>query len=332
MAEHKNTRDADSWSAYWAGAEAASESVTGGAKGVALDRFWTSFFDTHFKADAVTMIDLACGAGPVSARATQMAKSANVALSLYCTDYSAAAIRSLAEAPGAAMAGFVADAAVLPLADDICDMATSQFGLEYAGQAAFDEAARIVRPGGAFAAVIHLKGGAIEEECAANLDIVVNTQEIGLLPHARDAFEAGFAVFAGRAPRKNFEEADKALAPVVDAAKKLLAASPPVIARTFLERLYTDLAHMYPRISAYAPDDIKAWIDRGEFELKAYEHRMASMVAAAQSESDMAALIGRLRSAGFDVAAPEILEMGEPLKPAAWTLLAKKTGVRKNPI
>lgn len=325
MADHNNTTGAESWSAYWAGAEAASESVSGGAKDEAFDRFWAAFFAERLLAGPQSMIDLACGAGPVSARAAQIAKSAGATLSIHCSDYSASAIRGAQRAAeGVAITGFAADAAALPLPDKTYDIVTSQFGLEYAGPAAFDEAARILRPGGAFSAIIHVKGGVIEMECAADLNIVLMTQESALLPRARDAFKAGFAVLAGRAQREHFQKADRAFAPAVTAAKKLLASAPSGIARAFLERLYADLAHMYPRMSAYAPEDIEAWIARGEFELKAYERRMASMVAATQSADDMAALARRLKSAGLDVSAAQTLHIGEPLKPAAWTLMAEK--------
>jgi len=325
MADHKSTTDTESWSAYWTGAEVASQPVTSGARGEALDRFWTAFFTERLKSKLQSMIDLACGAGPVSLRAAKMADAAGVALAVHCTDCAPAAIRGVrAAADGAGVAGFVADAAALPLPNGAYGVAASQFGLEYAGPAAFNEAARILRPGGAFAAVIHLRDGGIEEECAANLDIIMNSQKIEFLPRARDAFEAGFAVLAGRAPRERFLAADKVFAPTVKAAKALIVKSPPVIARAFLERLYADLAHMYPRIKAYAPEDIEAWISRGEFELKAYEHRMASMIAAAQSREDIARLVDRLRAAGLTVSAPQILQLGEPLKPAAWALVADK--------
>ncbi len=325
MADRKNNKKAESWSAYWSGAEAAIGPVTSGAKGEAFNRFWNTFFRERLSSNRQSMIDIACGAGPVSAQAAATAKSAGVALSVFSTDYSFAAVRGLLKASdGASVAGFAADAAVLPLPDENFDIAASQFGLEYAGPAAFDEAARIVRPGGVFAAVIHLKGGVIEEECAANLDIIVNTRKIEFLPRARDAFAAGFAALEGRGEREALQKADKAFAPSVKAAKKLLTTHPQGMARSFLERLYTDLAHMYPRMSAYTPEDIEAWISRGEFELKAYEHRMASMIAAAQSEKDIGALAEQLRGAGLVVAAPEILQAGDPLKPAAWALIAEK--------
>ena len=325
MSEHQTTSDAESWSAFWSGAEAASEPVISGAKGAAFERFWADFFRGRFDSGRATMIDIACGAGPVSKQAAQMAEAAGFALSIHCTDYSAAAVRGARSAvEGADIAGFVADAAALPLGDEICDFAVSQFGLEYAGTAAFSEAGRVVQAGGALAAIVHLKGGAIEEECAANLHIVLKAQEIGLLPRARETFDAGFEVLAGRAPREKLQKADKAFAPVARAAKQLLETTPPGMARAFLERLYTDLGHMYQRMNAYAPEDIRAWIDRGEFELKAYEHRMASMIAAAQSESDMAGIVDRLKGGGLNAAPPKILNANAPLKPAAWALIAER--------
>ena len=325
MGGAENTTDAESWSAYWAGAEAASQPLIGGVRGEALDRFWTAFFTERLKTGPQLMIDLACGAGSVSAKAADLAGAAGVALTIHCTDYSPAAIRGVCDAVhDADIAGFVADAALLPLGARSYSVATSQFGLEYAGLAAFDEAGRILRPGGAFAAVVHMKGGGIEEECAANLDIILKTQKLELLPRAREVFEIGFAVLTGRAAHKKFLKADKAFAPAVRAAKALIAGSPPVAARAFLERLYADLGHMYRRIKAYAPEDIEAWISRGEFELKAYENRMASMIKAAQSQDDITGLVGRLHAAGLMVSDPEILKLGRPLKPAAWALVAEK--------
>ncbi len=323
MADPENTTDAQSWSAYWTGAESANQSLAGGAKGEALDRFWAAFFAERLNEKPRLMIDLACGAGAVSIRAAEMADSAGVSLDIHCTDYAPAAVRSLCKTVDAA-AGFVADASALPLPAGVYDIAASQFGLEYAGPEAFGEAARILAPGGVFAAVIHLKGGGIEAECAANLEVAVKAQQIGLLAQARDVFETGFSVLSGQAPREKFSEADKAFRPTVKAAKSLLDESPPSMARAFFERLCADLAHMYQRINAYAPDDIRAWLSRGEFELKAYEHRMISMIKAAQSREDMAGLADRLRAAGLTTAPPGVLELGDPLKPAAWTLVAHR--------
>ncbi|WP_425410879.1 class I SAM-dependent methyltransferase [Hyphococcus sp.] len=322
MVDKITRNDAESWSAYWAGAEAANQSLSGGVRGEALDRFWASFFTNRLKDGPRTMIELACGAAPVSANALKITKASGFALTIHCTDYSPAAVRGVSVI--ANISGFVADACTLPLPSEVYDFAVTQFGLEYAGFAAFDEVARILRPEGVFAAVIHLKGGGIEDECAANLNIILKTQKIGLLPRAREVFKTGFAVLAGRAPREKLLEADKAFAPTVQAAKSLIAESPASSARAFLLRLYSDLGHMYRRIGAYAPDDIEAWIGSGEFELKAYEHRMSSMISAAQSEDDMKALIDRLRAAGLNVTAPEILHLGVPLKPAAWALIAEK--------
>ena len=121
-----------------------------------------------------------------------------------------------------------------------------------------------------------------------------------------------------------FLEADKTFAQTVRAIKGLILESPPIAARAFLERLYTDLAHMYRRISTYDPEDIRAWISRGEFELEAYERRMASMIAAAQSHEDIEELTDRLRVAGLTVSQPSVLQLGKPLKPAAWALVAEK--------
>ncbi|MEO1252144.1 MAG: methyltransferase domain-containing protein [Pseudomonadota bacterium] len=325
MTENKRKNNAESWRSFWTGAEAANQSVSAGAKDEALDEFWAAFISEQLRRAPRSMIDLACGAGPVSARAMRMATAAGVPLLVHYTDYAAAAVASVRAALGGGpLAGFAADAAALPTPDGAYDIASSQFGLEYAGMWAFKEAARILRPGGVFAAVIHLRGGGIEEESAANLNIIQKAQALEFLPRARAAFEAGFAALSGRGSRAALQSADKAFAATVKATKTLITDSPAVVARAFLARLYADLAHMYPRMRAYAPEDIEAWLARGEFELKAYEHRMASMIGAAQSRADIERLAGALSGAGLNPSEPAILELGEPLKPAAWALIAEK--------
>ncbi|PQA87845.1 class I SAM-dependent methyltransferase [Hyphococcus luteus] len=326
------SQDVESWRAYWRGAKAAGVDardpqaavLAGGAKGPALDDFWTGFFGSRLEPAPAMMLDAACGAGAVSAQAAALANERGAPLSIHCTDYSAAAVSSALQMLPESAAGFAADCAALPLAPDSYDIAVSQFGLEYAGPDAFKEAARVLRPGGHFAAVVHLKGGAIADECAANLSIVRGIEEIELLSRAKEAFRAGFAVLAGRAPQSAYQTANKAFGEAVEGAKTLIKESPQVAALAFLQRIYADLAHMYPRLKAYAPQDIETWIDRGEFELGAYEHRMSSMLAAAQSQSDMASLKERLQGAGVEAGAPAILEMGSPSRPAAWTLVGLK--------
>lgn len=327
--------DAQSWHAYWAGADAVGDSVTGGAKGEALDHFWSDFLETRLSAGARSMIDIACGAGPVSERAARIAQENGASLGILSTDYSPTAVRSALAAAskqpgdgGVDVLGFAGDGAKLPLRSETFDIVASQFGLEYAGAEAFTEAGRLIAKGGALAVLAHKKDGAIERECADNLRVIRAISDIGLLERARTAFDAGFAVAAGRADSSVFQEADKAFGAAVNAAKPLIQESPKGVARAFLIRIYKDLAHMYPRQGAYRPEEVREWLDRGVFELGAYGRRMSSMVDAARSDEDIAAICADWRAAGLSVADPDVLEMGTPPAPAAWIIRAERPGDR----
>ena len=143
------------------------------------------------------MLDVACGHGAVTGIAVAAARSAGIELEAHCADYSQAAVDELCKRfPG--VEGVACDAADMPWPDQRFDFVVSQFGIEYAGDAAFGEAARLVAEGGTLAALTHLQGGAIHAECADNYAVAAALRESRLMTLARGAFEAGFNLMAGK--------------------------------------------------------------------------------------------------------------------------------------
>jgi len=318
---------ADDWDIYWRGKKEADPLSDQGPRDEAPREFWIHFFKDEFPRHAKPrLLDAACGHGAVTEFAVLTAEAMAVSnMQLACMDYSASAVKALEEKyPG--VEGVACDAAETPFADGEFDIVASQFGLEYAGDGAFDEAARLVAQDGVLVAIIHMRQGAIFDECAANLSAIDSIQESRLLPLAREAFDAGFAVAAGNAPQARFREADKDFAPAVDTLKQTLTENGPLLAGGMIHRLGTDLAHMYERIEAYVPQEFFAWLDRTERELAAYGGRMQSMMNASLEETEITELSIRMTSKGLTVDTYDTLKMRNNKEPAAWTFVARRIG------
>ena len=197
-------------------------------------------------------------------------------------------------------------------------------GFDGAGQAAFAEAARLVSRGGILAALIHLKDGAIHEECADNLAVARTLRESRLMPLARNAFAAGFDLIAGRIKEAQYQEADKEFAPAVEAVKDILRQKGPHAAGGLVANLFKDLGYMYSRMQNYVPDEVFNWIDGMTDELVSYEGRMGSMTRSAVDEAAIRAIADTISAMGFEVDDPQVLPLAESGKPAAWIFQARR--------
>lgn len=316
---------AGDWDAYWNSAQDAALPARGGAQDKALSVFWTKFFRAEFpRHDRPRLLDAACGSGAVTGFALEVANSiASVEVAVSCMDYSESAIKAVEKKyPG--VRGVACDAGAMPFANGDFDIVASQFGLEYAGTVAFDEATRLVAKGGVLVAIVHMKKGAIFDECAENLSAIHAIQEARLMPLARGAFDAGFAVAAGNAPQSAFREADRMLAPAVECLKETLARYGPLAAGGLIQRLGQDLAQMYQRIEAYVPQEVLHWLNHMEKEVAAYAGRMQSMVNAALDESEIRNLSARLTDAGLTLDTYDVLRMRANKEPAAWILVGRR--------
>ncbi len=318
------TPDAGHWDAFWRARDKAVEREDAGARDPAPAHFWEAFFEREFSGRArASFLDVACGHGAVTGIAVGVARNAGMQLDARCADYSQAAIDELCRR-FPVVEGVACDAADMPWPDRRFDCVVSQFGIEYAGDAAFGEAARLVADGGALVALMHLLGGAIHAECADNFAVAAALRDSRLMPLARRAFEAGFDLIAGKITDAEFQEADKQLAPAVEAAKGILRDKGPQAAGGLLANLYKDIGYMYTRMQNYLPDDVFAWFDGMTAELDSYEGRMASMTRAAMDERQVTAIADSLAGLGLAVEPPQVLSLAESGKPAAWILVARR--------
>ena len=307
-----DTKAAD-WSNYWrgrTGEQAGAALVGAGIEDDAeLAAFWSGVFAG---ADpSARVLDLACGAGS----ALKQAASSGLTR-LAGADISTDALAVLQAAiPEAKICE--CSASDTPFEDGIFDIIVSQFGIEYAGlRETAGEVARLLAPGGQFAAIVHMQGGGIEHEVSARLSEGRAIQNSDFIPLARAVFTTA------QQPRteENLAQAKaaaEAFQPAEQALGKIAAVSGGLAAH-----LYQGAQQMYARVMNYELSDIIGWLEAMQGEVDAYVGRMSSMMDAAASEADARAALAVLEQAGCAVQPLERFQLGE--QDAAWVLRATK--------
>lgn len=317
----KPTPSQASWDTFWQGSEAAAYSA-GGMHHPVIAAFWDRYFE-KLKAlyDQPSIIDIASGSGAVLDR-IQAAYGTAANNRLTCLDVSQAAIDRLSgKYPG--VSGIVADACKVPLADKQFDVASSQFGIEYAGSDAFAEICRLVNEGGHIVMVLHHKGSSIYKECANNLAATERTCEANFVPLAINLFDAGFRAVGG-ADRAPYEAAATALAPAVAEVEAILADFGTDAADETIVRLYEDIDRIHSNMPGHDPSEVLDWLKRTQNELVAYAERMRSMCDSALDEDVFERICDELRSKGFSIEIASILTMSVDEAPLAWVLVANR--------
>ncbi|GAB5454013.1 MAG: hypothetical protein Hens2KO_02420 [Henriciella sp.] len=305
-------RSQSDWANYWSGREAGQTGEVFAGTGIEnhdeLSAFWTSAFSEPHTG---LVLDLACGAGSAIKHAT--ASESNLLLGL---DISADAILAAqAKIPG--LTGIIAAADSIPLADGAVSHVISQFGFEYSNRAkASAEISRVLAPGGQFTAVVHLKAGAIAEECQGHLAKAELIASSGYFTSVRTLFAAAFEFDA--APSPAFKQR------VVDAGadfSKAQAKLALIIKEGgFASRLHAGASQLFERRRAYLLGDISTWLDQMEHEIDAYAGRMRGMLSAAIDADEAKTIVATIAANGDHNVEP--LSLGG--RDAAWVLKATK--------
>lgn len=313
------TADPSHWSNYWADADGCA-ALTAGAPGQRLAAFWRDRVTDALSGQSHSrVIDLACGAGAILRYVSPVLKGRE-SVHFVAADISPPALMTARQTfPGVGADFVVSDASRPPFVERQFSFVMSQFGLEYAGLGAFARAAALVDDTGRIAAIVHLKGGAIERECADNLCALEGVIESGLLECA-----AGLVRQAHRAPDGGAVSAEvfaDSGGQAQQAAQRGRGA-----AGEFLRRLIADTGQLTARAHAYALADAEHWLSHQSAALQAYAGRMRAMTGAALDQTAVADIIGRFEAEGLTARAPETLVLVEGGDPAAWILEASRAG------
>jgi SAM-dependent methyltransferase len=310
-----------SWDTYWRGTGDAGAFSSGGVSHPAIHAFWNDFFGS-LQANSVTprMIDLATGNGAVVEVALGMTGIENAGIT--CVDSSSAAIENVERRfPG--ISGIVADALAVPLDDGGFDLATSQFGVEYAGTDAIYEAARLLTTGGQLAMLLHVEGGSVYKECSDNLNAIRRLLKANFIPLATELFKTGFAAVRG-ADRAPYDAAGLQLAPAVKEAETIMGEFGEHVAGDTIARLYSDVGSIHSQLPDYDPDEVLGWLDTMNDELSDFAGRMSSMTNVAMGQDTFERVCQKLGEKGFTMQrAGPLTPEGQSL-PLAWALIASK--------
>jgi hypothetical protein len=217
----------------------------------------------------------------------------------------------------------VADAASIPFDSGQFDIVTSQFGAEYAGEAAFREARRMLAPNGSMGFMIHHAEGSIYQKCASSLDAVRRTRESKFIPLALRLFETGFAALRG-ADRTPYDAAGTALNPALAVLEDVIHTHGADVAGGTIALLYEDVAKIHGQLPQYNHAEVAAWLQKTEFELEAFSGRMSSMCESALDEAAFARLVSEVSNSGLTIVRADSLKDPQDTRPLAWIIVARR--------
>lgn len=303
----KTTPESAAWDAYWKDRKGEDvKALTGIEHDRELAAFWTSALENQDK--NAPFLDMACGAGTVLKTAHGLGFT-----DLHGADVAPAAITALSQTLPS-VKGTVCPATATPFEDGAFATITSQFGFEYAGaDAAAKEIARLLAPGGRFAAIVHMAGGAIHDEVAGHVDHCKTIAESGYVEKARALFRS---VYSG-----NVEAMNNSIAYMADAREKVFGLVVPG-RPSLAAHLTAGTAELWDKRDTHALEDILAWLTAMDGQRIAFQLRMQAMLDAALSQEQVEGVVATLSAEGLVADAPTTFELGG--EPAAWVLKATR--------
>ena len=317
------------WENYWSGVIEAGAYSAGGVSHPAIQSFWKQFFFEAAQAyNTPAILDIASGDGALIDLALLAFGVEGAEIS--SIDLSEAAVESIRER-FPTVQGQAADAGDVPHESGHFDVISSQFGVEYAGEKAVSEAARLLAPGGRLALLMHKQGSCIHYECAANLDAIQRVQTSGYMTKALDMFRAAYAALGG-AERQPYDDAAAELAPAVQELEGIMREYGKNVAGDTVLSLYGGVADIHERLQAFDPEEVLGWLQRLDSEMETFAGRMKSMIESAMDQEAFEKACGILRGAGCEVdQAGPLLAPGEDL-PYAWVITASRPAMNEQQV
>ena len=163
-------RGSGSWDTYWRGSSSNEAYSAGGTSHPAIVSFWDELFRSPLGGNPdARIVDMASGNGAILEIASQV--FGDELPDFTCVDISESAIASIGDRFPSVTA-VSADIRDTSLPTGAYTLATSQFGLEYAGLDAVAEMLRLIAAEGTLALLIHHRQGGIYRQCSASLSAI----------------------------------------------------------------------------------------------------------------------------------------------------------------
>lgn len=315
--------DTDDWDKYWSGVGGIGAFTDGGVSHPAITAYWQHYFRTLSASPAnesLKIIDIAGGNGALIETAGQIYGDEQLAIT--SLDLSPAAIQQLTKRfPH--VNGLVADANAIPLQDNSTDLVVSQFGIEYAGAGAIDEAIRIVNPGGNIALMMHCENGVIFHESRINLTVIQRVLDSHILPLAKCFFSARTELHrGGNKQRQSFQAQAEQFCVALGVLEHCMSEFGTGAAGGFVHKLYNDLANVHEFFGRYVLNEVLDWLSNIEVELEAYKGRMQAMLDAALAVDEFNEVTEKFRHSEFTLTVADKLYSPDNSHPLAWVVVA----------
>lgn len=295
------------WSDYWIKEGTSGEVFVNkaGQKHSALTDYWRTQF--NLLQPGARVIDLASGAGSIFADLDE-----DHGFTLAAADISAEALRILKERLPATET-ILCGADKMPLDSQSFDLVVSQFGVEYAGLDAFDEAARLVKEKGSLCLLCHYQNGFIDALNQEQLRGARLCSQLGFIDLAMSLSRAAFSD-----SQEQLKNAEKAFIP----AERQLAQSVKENQLGVHNHLYFGFRQLFERRRNYDLSDITDWLEgmRGDVEKNIL--RLIEMCNAALSDDKASEVKLRLENSGLQNVTCEPFTLDDHDKPLAWSFRA----------
>lgn len=323
MTDHNSEQPqvAEVWNSYWHGGPNGAAFDGRGARHPIILSFWDEYFRAiKDQYETLRIIDIGSGNGAV----VNCAKIAfgGQPVDFTCLDVSSSAI-SLVEQLFPGVHGVVADARSIPLDSSGYDIATSQFGIEYAGLDAIDEVTRLIAPGGQIALLLHSRAGGIYRKCSTSLKAIENLQESMFIPHAITLFEEGFAAVRG-ADRAKYEAAGRQFQLAIRKVESIFDQHGQHVADGTIVKFFNDILEVHSRIQYCDPSEVLNWLNNMQSQVQAFAGRMASMCNVAIDANVFDKLCKRIRAQDFEILRSTPLINPEDDVTYAWVLVGAR--------
>lgn len=304
MSQSKN------WTNYWQKEGAGGEVYVdkNGGKSPFLSHFWQKRFSLFNKDNETKkVIDIASGAGSIF---VELPKEHS--FELFAADVSSHALEQL-NARIDNVRTTVCSANAIPFDDQYFDVVLSQFGIEYGGNAAFEEATRLLNKGGELVFLCHYEDGSIDSRNKIELAGAYLVKEIKFVEKAISVTQSAFSgdVEAFNKECDSFVEVEPKLAEFCQGHPNGVHAY-----------LYSGFKKLFSQRKSYQEGDIVKWLEQMALEVDKSILRLKEMRKAALNVSDMQNITQRMVSSGLRKVEFVPLNLPNNKLPLAWHLSA----------
>lgn len=267
-----------SWQQYWQQDGLAAALQLPADAQQAVMQFWQQSLQSTESKSGDRILELACGAGELTKQLLSFYRQHHIEIELTALDASESALKQLhRHSPD--VFTMQADLQSLPIPDQYFDAVYSQFGIEYGGEKAFAEAARIVNAGGQISFLVHQVKSVIYQQCSSNATVIESMFADELLLKAKQWFQT--AQLSTAASETVLTSHRQALLTVLKQAQQRLSMFKPDVTGGALQRLYADIAHMAARVQHYQLSELLDWLQQMDQQFRASLVRNQAMMEVA---------------------------------------------------